>query len=121
MKSNKRSCPGFRNYPTQRRIKMINFITGVISDPAVILGLIACIGLIALRKSSSDVIKGTLETIVAFLILQQGSNIIVNSLVPFSEMFTNAVGLTGIVAEDNALVATIQTILSQEPAMRLIF
>lgn len=100
---------------------MINFITGVISDPAVILGLIACIGLIALRKSSSDVIKGTLKTIFGFLILQQGSNIIVNSLVPFSEMFTNAFGLTGIVAEDNALVATVQTILGKETAMILIF
>lgn len=100
---------------------MINFITGVLSDPAVILGLIAFVGLIALHKSSSDVIKGTLKTIFGFLILQQGSNIIVNALIPFSEMFTNAFGLTGVVAEDNSLVATVQTILGKETAMILIF
>lgn len=100
---------------------MVNFLTAILSDPAVILGLIACIGLIALRKSASDVVKGTLKTLFGFLILQQGANIIVSALIPFNTLFTNAFGLTGIVAEDNALVAAVQTVLGKETAMILIF
>lgn len=100
---------------------MLNFITNVLSNPAIILGIIAAIGLIALRKSVSDIIKGTLKVLLGFIILQQGSSIIVSALVPFSTMFTEAFHLTGIVAEDNALVAAVQTVLGKETAFILIF
>jgi PTS system ascorbate-specific IIC component len=100
---------------------MLNFITNVLSNPAIILGIIAAIGLIALRKSVSDIIKGTLKVLLGFIILQQGSSIIVSALVPFSTMFTEAFHLTGIVAEDNSLVAAVQTVLGKETAFILIF
>jgi PTS system ascorbate-specific IIC component len=69
---------------------MLTFITSILSNPAIILGIIAAVGLIALRKSVSDVIKGTLKVLLGFIILQQGSNIIVSTLIPFSTMFTKA-------------------------------
>lgn len=100
---------------------MLHFITSVLSNPAIILGLIAAVGLIALRKSTSDIIKGTLKTLFGFIILQQGAGIIVNALIPFSTMFTQAFGLTGIVAEDNSLVAAVQTVLGKETALILVF
>lgn len=100
---------------------MLDTIVSIISNPAVILAIIAMIGLIALRKTTSDIIKGTLKTLFGFLILQQGSNIIVSSLVPFTTMFNEAFGLTGIVAEDNALVAAVQTVLGKETAFILVF
>lgn len=100
---------------------MLTFITAVLSNPAVILGLIAAVGLILLRKSSSDIIKGTLKTLLGFIILQQGAGIIVNGLIPFSTMFTSAFNLTGIVAEDNSLVAAVQTLLGKETAFILVF
>ncbi|MDO6657414.1 PTS ascorbate transporter subunit IIC [Anaerobacillus sp. 1_MG-2023] len=100
---------------------MLDTLVAILSNPAIILGLIAALGLIALRKTTSDVIKGTLKTLFGFLILQQGANIIVGALVPFSAMFTDAFGLTGVVAEDNALVAAVQTVLGKETAMILIF
>lgn len=100
---------------------MLEFLTGILSTPAFILGIIASIGLISLRKSSSDVIKGTLKTIFGFIMLQQGSNIIVGSLVPFSQMFENAFNLTGVIAEDNAIAAAVQTVLGTETSMILVF
>lgn len=100
---------------------MLDIIVSILSNPAIILGIIALVGLVALRKTASDVIKGTLKTIFGFIILQQGSNIIVSALVPFSTMFTEAFGLTGIVAEDNALVAAVQTVLGTETALILVF
>lgn len=102
-------------------MKMIDIIVNILSNPSIIIALIAGLGLILLRKSTSDVIKGTMRTLFGFLILQQGANIIVNSLIPFSEMFTAAFGLTGIVGEDNAIAAAVQTVLGKETAFILIF
>lgn len=100
---------------------MVDFLVSILSNPSIIIGLIAAVGLIALRKSASDIIKGTLKTLFGFLILQQGANIIVGSLTPFSVMFTEAFGLNGIVAEDNAIAAAVQTLLGKETAFILIF
>ena len=100
---------------------MLDAIVSILSNPAFILAIIAAVGLIALKKSTSDIIKGTLKTLFGFLILQQGSNVIVNALIPFSTMFTEAFGLTGIVAEDNALVGAVQTLLGKETALILVF
>lgn len=100
---------------------MLNAIVSILSNPAIILAIISAIGLIALRKSTSDIIKGTLKTLFGFLILQQGAGIIVNALIPFSTMFTEAFGLKGIVAEDNALVGAVQTVLGKETALILVF
>ncbi|MDT2681304.1 PTS ascorbate transporter subunit IIC [Enterococcus gallinarum] len=100
---------------------MLSFITGILSTPAFILGIIAAIGLIALKKSGSDIIKGTLKTIFGFIMLQQGSNIIVNSLVPFSQMFENAFNLSGVIAEDNAIAAAVQSVLGTETSLILVF
>lgn len=100
---------------------MLDFTVSILSNPAIILGLIAAIGLIAMKRTTSDIIKGTLKTLFGFLILQQGAAIIVNALIPFSTMFTKAFGLTGIVAEDNSLVAAVQTVLGTETALILAF
>ncbi|MEY9971419.1 PTS system ascorbate-specific IIC component [Lysinibacillus sp. RC46] len=100
---------------------MLSFITGVLSTPAFILGIIAAIGLIALKKSGSDIIKGTLKTIFGFIMLQQGANIIVNSLVPFSQIFESAFKLTGVIAEDNAIAAAVQNVLGTETSLILVF
>lgn len=100
---------------------MLSFITAVLSNPAFILGIIALIGLITLKKSGSEIIKGTMKTIIGFLILQAGSNIIVNALIPFSTMFTETFNLSGIVAEDNSLVAAVQQFLGKETALIMVF
>src|SRR5699024_12292192 len=100
---------------------MLDLIVSILSNPSIIIALIAGIGLIALRKSASDVIKGTMKTLFGFLILQHGDGIIVSSLAPFSTMFTEAFGLTGIVAEGNAIPPGVQTLLGQATVFILIF
>lgn len=99
---------------------MVDVLVSILSNPSIIIALIAGLGLILLRKSSSDVIKGTMRVLFGFLILQQGADIIVNSLLPFSEMFTEAFGLTGVIGEDNAVAAAVQTVLGKETAFILI-
>lgn len=100
---------------------MLTFITSFLSTPAFIIGLIALVGLVAMRRSASDVIKGTLKTILGFMILQAGAGIIVNALVPFSQMFDDAFGLEGVIAEDNAIAAAVQSVLSLETSFILVF
>lgn len=100
---------------------MLNFITSFLSTPAFIIGLIALVGLIAMRRPVSDVIKGTLKTILGFMILEAGASIITDSLVPFSQMFEDAFGLDGVVAEDNAIAAAVQSVLSLETSLILVF
>ena len=87
---------------------LLNAIVQFLSEPAFILGLVALVGLMVLRKSVSEVVTGTLKTVLGFLIFTAGAGIIVNALIPFSTMFTAAFHLTGIVAEDNSLVAAVQ-------------
>ena len=100
---------------------MIKFLVDFLSQPTVVLGLVAMIGLIAMKNSVSDVISGTFKTILGFLILSAGSNVIVGALVPFSSMFNSAFGMAGIVPEDNSLVAAVQTVLGFETPLIMLF
>nr|WP_213951358.1 PTS ascorbate transporter subunit IIC [Tepidanaerobacter syntrophicus] len=102
-------------------MEIVNFISMILSEPAIILGLVAALGLIALHKSFSDILIGTIKTILGFLILTGGSGIIVNALIPFSTMFQEAFHLTGIVAEDNSLVAAVSSFLGSQTAMIMVF
>jgi PTS system ascorbate-specific IIC component len=100
---------------------VLNFIAEFLRTPGVILGLVAGVGLIALRKSPSEVITGVLKTMFGFLILLAGASVIITALTPFGIMFASAFGLTGIIAEDNALVAAVQTVLGRETALIMAF
>lgn len=100
---------------------MIKFLVDFLSQPTVVLGLVAMIGLIAMKNSVSDVISGTFKTILGFLILSAGSNVIVGALIPFSSMFNSAFGMAGIVPEDNSLVAAVQVVLGFETSLIMLF
>jgi PTS system ascorbate-specific IIC component len=52
------------------------------------LGLVALIGLLAQKKSASDVISGTGKTMIGVLVLFAGVDILVNAMTPISTMFS---------------------------------
>lgn len=47
----------------------------VLSEPAVLVGLIALIGLIAQKKPVTECIKGTVKTILGFIVLGAGAGL----------------------------------------------
>ncbi|MGR3100167.1 PTS ascorbate transporter subunit IIC [Vibrio vulnificus] len=64
----------------------------VLSEPAVLVGLIALIGLIAQKKPVTECIKGTVKTILGFIILGAGAGLVVSSLGDFATIFQQAFG-----------------------------
>ena len=96
---------------------MVDFLVNFLSEPTVVLGLVALIGLIAMKNRPSAVIQGTFKRMLGFLILTARSSLVSSALSPFSTMFTSAFGMSGVVPEDNSLVAAVQTVLGFETPM----
>ncbi len=86
---------------------MLQIFIGIITTPAMILGFVALLGLALQGKHVSEVIKGTVKTILGLLILSAGAGVIVDNLIPFSGMFTEGFGLTGVVPFDEAVVGAL--------------
>ncbi|CAH0535740.1 Ascorbate-specific PTS system EIIC component [Vibrio stylophorae] len=99
-----------------------NFLMNdVLSEPSVLVGLIALIGLVAQKKPATECIKGTVKTILGFIILGAGAGLVVNSLGSFAEIFQNAFGITGVVPNNEAIVSIAQKSFGKEMAMIMFF
>ena len=59
---------------------MLKFILDILSVPAVLIGLVSMIGLIAQKKGLSDILKGSIKTIMGVLILGGGAGLAVGAL-----------------------------------------
>lgn len=77
----------------------------ILSQPAILVALIALIGLIAQKKNMSDTTKGTTKTFVGFLVISAGAGILESALVPFGAMFEKAFNVAGVVPNNEAIVA----------------
>lgn len=78
---------------------VLNFIIkNILTQAAVVIGLIACLGLLLQKKPVGAVLSGTMKTILGFLVLSAGSSVIQGSLAIFGDLFNKAFGLTGLVA-----------------------
>lgn len=85
--------------------KFLSVLVDILSQPAILVALIALIGLLAQRKNLSDTFKGTTKTFVGFLVISAGAGILQTSLTPFGEMFEHAFNVSGVVPNNEAIVA----------------
>lgn len=83
----------------------LDFLIDIASTPALLVAIIALLGNLLQKKSSSDVIKGAIKTFVGFLIVTAGAGVIENSIIPFGELFQHAFNMTGVVPNNEAIVA----------------
>lgn len=103
-------------------MEFFNFLMfDVLSEPAVLVGLIALIGLIAQKKPVTECIKGTVKTIMGFVILGAGATLVINSLGDFAVIFQHAFGIKGVVPNNEAIVSIAQTSFGKEMAMIMFF
>ncbi|MFD2923767.1 PTS ascorbate transporter subunit IIC [Halobacillus naozhouensis] len=93
----------------------------ILGTPAILVGLFALIGLLVQRKNSGDVVSGTLKTVMGFVILNAGANVLVQSLAQFSSMFDEAFAVEGVIPNNEAIVALAQESFGTETAMIMLF
>lgn len=85
---------------------MLHFITDILSTPAILIGLVALLGLAIQKKSSSDVIKGTIKTILGFIVIGGGAGILVNAVTPMGVLMEQGFQLRGVIPNNEAIYAT---------------
>ena len=93
-------------------MQVFQIILELIQLPAVVLGLIALVGLIVQRKTAGEVLSGTFKTILGLLIMSVGIGALINALVPiqrFFELGIPAAGFETFVTFDEAVVSAVQT------------
>lgn len=77
----------------------------IIGTPALLIGIFVLVGMLLQRKSSTEVINGTIKTIMGFILLGSGAGIIAGTLNKFNLMFTEAFNLQGVVTNTDAMGA----------------
>ena len=83
----------------------LQFLVDVLKVPSILVGLVALFGLVAQKKSFPDVIKGTIKTILGFLVLSGGAAVLVGSLSPLGDIFKQAFHVQGIIPNNEAMVS----------------
>ena len=85
---------------------MLSFIINILSTPAILVGLMSLIGLSLQGKPIEEIVKGTVKTIVGFLVLSAGSSFLqTGSLNAFGDLFNYAFSMQGVVPNNEAVVS----------------
>lgn len=100
---------------------MLKVILDILSEPSILVGLVALIGLLLQKKSFSDCVSGCIKTIMGFLVLSGGANLVVTSLGYFGQMFEKGFGITGIVPNNEAIVGLALNELGTTTALIMAF
>lgn len=97
---------------------VIDFIVNILSTPAILVGLLALLGLVLQKKPVEEVVMGTIKTIVGFLVLTAGSSYLQSgSLLAFGEIFNYAFNMQGVVPNNEAVVSMALSDFGQASAL----
>lgn len=92
-------------------------VNDILSEPAVLIGVMAFIGLVAAKKNFSEIMSGTFKSIIGFVILGAGAGVLVQSLNNLGPILTEAFNIHGVVPTNEAVVAVAQKTLGKETAL----
>lgn len=84
---------------------VLQFIQQVLSTPAIFVGLIALLGLILQRQNVQTCVKGTIKTILGFIVLNAGADVVQASIIPFGDLFQSAFHVDGVVPNNEAIAS----------------
>ncbi|MDP8162842.1 PTS ascorbate-specific subunit IIBC [Pasteurella skyensis] len=82
----------------------------VLSKAPLLLGIVACIGYILLKKDTTTILKGTIKTIAGFMLVKVGAGALVKGFKPIILKLNEVHGLQGAIVDPyTAMQATITT------------
>lgn len=87
----------------------MEFIISFLSTPAVLLGVVAFVGLLAQKKQLTEVFTGTFKTTIGFLVFSAGGALMTGALQNFNKLFQEGFHVVGIVASPEAAAGMAQT------------
>jgi len=103
-------------------MNIIEFLTAVLSNAAVLVGLISMLGLLALKKPFGLVLSGTLKTILGFIILGAGAGVVVNAVIPLGDLFNQVLNIADAALPVNEVfVAIAQESLGRQIGLVFLF
>lgn len=92
----------------------------VLGQAALLIGVLALVGLLIQKKPADKVISGTIKTIVGFLIFGIGSGAAQGALNGFQSLFVTAFGLEGVTPISEAITAQAQTLFPMVIALIMV-
>ncbi|MCR1898305.1 PTS ascorbate transporter subunit IIC [Irregularibacter muris] len=93
----------------------------ILTQPALLMGLISLVGLLALRRPFNRIMTGTLKPILGYLMLGAGADFLVANLEPLGKMIEYGFNIKGVVPNNEAIVAIAQDLLGKETMFILLF
>lgn len=81
-------------------VAFINFlVNNIFNQVAILIGIVAMVGLILQRKPIEEVISGTIKAVVGILVMTAGTNLFTAGLSSFQTIVSSAFGITAPVAQ----------------------
>lgn len=100
---------------------MLKFMLDILSVPAILVGVVALVGLVVQKKSAAEVVKGTIKSIMGFIVLGGGAGIVVAALGDFGSMVQEGFGFKGIVPNNEAITALALKTYGTQTALIMVF
>lgn len=99
----------------------LSILLDIFRQPSIIVALISLVGLAVQRRKATDIMKGTIRTLVGFLVLAAGAGVVSDSLDPFGAMFQHAFNVQGVVPNNEAIVGVVLVQFGSEAALIFFF
>ncbi len=95
-------------------LEILEFLRDILQQPALLLGIVSCVGLVALKRPFYKIMTGTLKPILGYLMLGCGSGFIIANLDPLGKMIQEGFHITGVVPNNEAITSVAQQLLGVE-------
>lgn len=94
--------------------ELLTLLKDVASQPALLIGLMSLVGLLALKAPINKIITGTLKPIAGFIMLGVGADFIVKQLQPLGQIIEAGWQIRGVIPNNEAVVSVAQKVLGVE-------